>query len=404
MEKVRFIHAADLHLGSTFPHTDGAKPFIKEELEKSIEHAVAQMIQEAKELQVDFIILAGDIFDEENRSIRSQIFLKRQLEQLKEENIPVYIVFGNHDPLYDKYAVDTWPEHVHVFSTSPEVKLFQKNGIPLCHLYGCSYKTRHVPDNLAKLYEKKEGVLYHIGILHGQEKMGKEHAPYAPFSTSELKRKEMDYWALGHVHERRALDERIHYPGNIQGRHAKETREKGYLLVELEREQIEVTFRAVSPIVFVNVSLQLQPSDTVEQLTERLLQSIRCHSHERIKGLSVRVHIEGDSALFSRLFMRDSLSEFRELLNDIGATEQPFFFIYHIEDRTKASSLQENTFFSDILQQKEGLMQQPKELETHLSDLFHHPIAKRYISTDNIDKKELIEKGTQLIYYLWEKE
>ncbi|MFC5628767.1 exonuclease SbcCD subunit D [Aliibacillus thermotolerans] len=408
MEKIRFIHAADLHLGSTFPHTDGAKSFIKEEFERSIEYAVERMIQDAIQFQVDFIILAGDIFDQENRSIRSQIFLKRTFQQLQDVGIQVYMVFGNHDPLHQKYAFDTWPQHVHVFATTPEVKVFYKNNLPVCHLYGCSYKTRHVKENLAALYEKKEGALYHIAILHGQDRMSEEHVPYAPFSKNELLHKEMDYWALGHIHQRTSLHERIHYPGNIQGRHANETNQKGYLLVELDDDQIEVAFQAVSPIVFKDIFIPLAAEDTLDRLTEHLLEELRVHRNKAMKGIAARVILEEASSSFSDLFQREALEEFRETLNDIGATEDPFFYIYQMDNKPKKSFAipeeKENTFLKDLHLQANALYQDAKEMDVYLRELFDHPVVKKHIPLENLDKKTLVEKGTQMIHYLWEKE
>lgn len=54
---------------------------------------------------------------------------------------------------------------------------------------------------------------YHIGIYHGDV----QDANFAPFSVSELKSKNYDYWALGHIHQPTQLSAEMIYPGTPQG-------------------------------------------------------------------------------------------------------------------------------------------------------------------------------------------
>ncbi|RSL29490.1 hypothetical protein D7Z54_30935 [Salibacterium salarium] len=134
METLRFIHAADLHLGSTIPAAQGASPLLKQQVENSIYTAVDHLVKDAIHLQVDFVILAGDLFDQDNRSIKNQFYLKKQCMTLQSYDIPVYIIFGNHDPVNRKYAPTGWPRNVHIFDTTPEVKVFikrRRSGISL---------------------------------------------------------------------------------------------------------------------------------------------------------------------------------------------------------------------------------------------------------------------------------
>ena len=51
-----------------------------------------------------------------------------------------------------------------------------------------------------------------------------------------LSDKGYDYWALGHVHHREIVRELpwIVFPGNTQGRHARETGAKGCMVIEAE--------------------------------------------------------------------------------------------------------------------------------------------------------------------------
>ena len=81
-------------------------------------------------------------------------------------------------------------------------------------------------------YVKTTDAAYHIAMLHGTLAGQEGHDAYAPFQLQQLIARDFDYWALGHIHKRALLHEDpfIIYPGNVQGRHIKETGEKRLLL------------------------------------------------------------------------------------------------------------------------------------------------------------------------------
>ena len=91
-------------------------------------------------------------------------------------------------------------------------------------------------DNLASGYPRYDPGYFNIGMLHTSLTGRQGHEDYAPCSTDELKSKGYDYWALGHVHKREIVDKDpwIVFPGNIQGRHIRETGVKGVTLVTVE--------------------------------------------------------------------------------------------------------------------------------------------------------------------------
>ena len=67
-------------------------------------------------------------------------------------------------------------------------------------------------------YTKMSDAPFHIGMLHGSVEGDAEHNRYAPFQIRELKEKQFDYWALGHIHKREILSEEpcIIYPGTYK--------------------------------------------------------------------------------------------------------------------------------------------------------------------------------------------
>ncbi|MFP3325912.1 DNA repair exonuclease, partial [Planococcus sp. SIMBA_160] len=83
------------------------------------------------------------------------------------------------------------------------------------------YKERAVYENMTSHYVKTTDAAYHIAMLHGTLAGQEGHDAYAPFQLQQLLSRDLDYWALGHIHKRALLHEDpfIIYPGNMQGRH-----------------------------------------------------------------------------------------------------------------------------------------------------------------------------------------
>ncbi len=102
-------------------------------------------------------------------------------------------------------------------------------------LHGQSYSTRNEETNLAQGFPiVKQDADLNIGILHTSLAGHSEgHANYAPCSISDLMDRRYDYWALGHVHERKIVADGsdysslIAYSGVLQGRNIRETGMKG---------------------------------------------------------------------------------------------------------------------------------------------------------------------------------
>ena len=111
---VKFIHCSDLHLDSPFKSKSHISPKIFEDVQKSAYESFKNIVDIALQQDVDFVIIAGDLFDSENRTLRAEIFLKQQFERLQNEQIFVYVCHGNHDPLSSKIS-SNWPDNVSVF-------------------------------------------------------------------------------------------------------------------------------------------------------------------------------------------------------------------------------------------------------------------------------------------------
>ena len=114
MRAFSFIHAADLHLDSPFKEISEVDKEISLELAESTFKAFGKIIDICIEKQVDFLLIAGDIYDGSDRSLRAQLRFRDELKRLSESGINAYIVHGNHDPLDGWSANLEWPENVHI--------------------------------------------------------------------------------------------------------------------------------------------------------------------------------------------------------------------------------------------------------------------------------------------------
>lgn len=203
---ITFVHSADLHMDSLFKTKGHLPEELLERLRAGTFEAFDRLIQVCINEQADFLLIAGDVYHEELRSLKAQVHVRRGFEKLQKHDIHVYVSFGNHDFTGGAEHAVSFPENVHVFQ-SEEVQAFPfyKEGERLAHIYGFSYETRAVKDHKAREFQKTGHPLYHIAMLHGSLETKTDHDVYAPFTLEELKNKGMDYWALGHIHKREVL-------------------------------------------------------------------------------------------------------------------------------------------------------------------------------------------------------
>ncbi|MFB5663178.1 exonuclease SbcCD subunit D [Alteribacillus sp. HJP-4] len=406
MDSLTFIHAADLHLGSTVPEAYLASDRdMKTKLENSGRRAIEKMVDNAITSSVDFIILAGDLFDQQNRSIKSQLYLKKQFERLHNNNISVYIVFGNHDPVNEDYFSMNWPDNVNIFDTKPELKIFYKGNKAAAHLYGCSYPRSSFKENIAAGYLRKEGAPYHIGILHGQLRQNHDHLPYAPFDLQDLTAKHFDYWALGHIHKRLQLAENICYPGSIQGRSKKETGEKGYLLISLNPVGTSVTFHPAADIAFERLIVDTTSCSGVDDLTEAVFKASEKFLNRTEAGFWIELQLTGCSIQGVQLKDEEAEAEWLEVLNESGKEETPFLYFYNIINNVKSISQLNSEappFLIDIERAAEEIRDDKTVLEKHWKELLQHSAARKYMaSIPESEKDKLIEEAHQWIVDSW---
>ncbi|MCY8005983.1 exonuclease SbcCD subunit D [Bacillus haynesii] len=378
LTNITFIHAADLHLDSPFHGISRLPEEVYRRIKNSTFKSAENVFKLAIDEQADFILLAGDLFDEANRSLKAQMFLRKQFLKLKENNIQVYVIFGNHDHLGGDWTPIEWPDNVHIFSAEDiEEKSFYKDGRLAASIYGYSYPERSVFANKAAEIKKTTDAPLHIGMIHGTLSGESGHDPYCPFSLQDLKNGQMDYWALGHIHKRQvisAADPAVIYPGNTQSRHMKETGEKGCYLVNVCSGELSFEFKAVSDVLWETACIDISGTKQMTELIS-LMQDAFQSFRNRGKPACVKMVLTGETPSYLAEGQAGITDEILDIFHEEEREEDAFIWLTAIEDQTDAalSGIERDAFFQELLQE----MHEFQDFSLILDDLERHPVFRR---------------------------
>lgn len=297
---MKFIHAADLHIDSPMQGLDRYEGAPVERLRGASRQALIGLVDLARKEQVAFVLLAGDIYDGNWADFRTGLFFREQMLRLSSEGIRVFIAKGNHDA--ESQITKQLPDvdGVHVFSsTKAETIELADHGTAI---HGLSFPHRAVPEDLIPRYPAASSGLFNVGVLHTSLNGRVGHDPYAPTSVEVLCDKGYDYFALGHVHTREVVRQsapRIVYPGNLQGRHARETGPKGCEVVTVQGGVItSAEFVSLEVVRWHQIQLDVSNLESVTSLCQLFV----AHAQELFAGASdklhaVRVILEGETSL-----------------------------------------------------------------------------------------------------------
>jgi len=277
---IRFIHAADLHLDTPFSGLEQTSKTLAEKLREAPFESLAKIVDIAIEKAVDFVLFSGDLYNTKRVNIKAQSLFIEHLNRLNKADIPVYLIRGNHDYLTEeaqKLALP-FPKNVYTYGPDVETHILETKNKERIAITGFSYDTQWVTERKIKKYPKRRpDVNLQIGLLHGDiETSLTREANYAPFTLAELREKNYDYWALGHVHQRQQIAEQpsVYYPGNIQGLHKNETGEKGCLFVEWTTREQHVQFIPTAPVIWESMTLELSEIENVSDLFQAMQEAI----------------------------------------------------------------------------------------------------------------------------------
>src|SRR5688572_24099642 len=275
MESLRFVHTADLHLDSPFRGLAETAPALRDRLQSATLGALERIVEHTIHARADFLIIAGDLYDSKDRSLRALVAFRKQMERLAERNVPVFIVHGNHDPLNGWGSGFQLPPNVITFGGRTDTEPFIRRGREVAHITGVSYTRERVVDNLAASF-KPTTASYDIALLHANVGHQTGHADYAPATVGELAAAGFNYWALGHVHTRSVLAAEpamIVYPGNTQGRNSREGGARGCYQVDVDLQgRAHLSFVETSVARWAHVEVSIRECATMDKLIDSMVE------------------------------------------------------------------------------------------------------------------------------------
>lgn len=363
----RFIHTADIHLDSPLKGLETHEDAPVDEIRGATRRALDNLIDLAIEEEINFVLIAGDLYDGDWKDYNTGLFFVRQMSRLGKAGIKVFIISGNHDAVNQITKTMPLPDNVTLFShKKPQSVKLDDIGVMI---HGQSYASRAVTENLVLQYPQHNSNNFNIGLLHTSLTGREGHENYAPCTLDDLKSKGYDYWALGHVHKREIVSEDpwIIFPGNVQGRHIKETGAKGATLVTVEDGRIiAVEEHALDVLRWVICQVDLSECETIDSVYD----SIRKAFEQKLdsadgKILALRLVLSGRCAIHAQLFNRMAqwAEEFRGIAAGLGD-----IWLEKIAYRTSRKvSLKDITIENTPIA---GLMQSIDNLELDSDSLF----------------------------------
>ena len=390
-ETFRFIHAADIHIGSFLNINGKPQEEIQELCKSAVYDGFESICNKAILYKVDFLLLCGDVYDSYLRSVRGNRFFVNQCLRLSEKNISVFVIYGNHDAANEKEELFAMPANVHILS-SDKVESFEvcKAGEVIAKIIGKSYKHRSEREKTYEDYLLDNDV-FNIAMLHTS--LEGDNKNYVPCTLEELKKvPNIDYWALGHIHKPKILSDTkpiVAFSGIPQGRDMGEPGIGGVFYVEGSGKKIShMEFLPIATVIYKREEVIIGEEDRIENYSDLLrviLEKINSltytvpeisnevkssyekepsheirHSKETLKeefkGHIVQLIIKGRTDLHHKIthMKEEDYKQFIENINEELSVEKYFLWIDSIIFRTAPlmqdfeSLKRQNSIFSDL--------------------------------------------------------
>lgn len=355
----KFIHAADIHLDSPLRGLEVYPDAPAEQIRAATRRAFDNLVDLAIDEEVSFVLLAGDIYDGEWKDYNTGLYFVNRMGRLRDASIPVFMVSGNHDAASQITRALKLPDNVSLFSHRKcETHILDDLGVAI---HGQSFSSKAVTEDLTQNYPQGDAILFHVGLLHTSLNGRPGHEPYAPCTLDGLRSKGYQYWALGHIHQREeiATDPWIAFPGNIQGRHIRETGAKGCSLVTVEDSHVvSVELRELDVLRWGVCQLDPVLCDKPESLLELVREAFES---ERDKSdgrpLALRLVLAGATPLHESL--HDSTThwheEFRAIAASLGDVWLEKIVIHTCNEQQPSEEFVDDSPLADLQKSVEGI-------------------------------------------------
>lgn len=302
----RFIHTADIHLDSPLRSLALRNPELAELIGNATRQAFVRIIDLCLAEQVDALLIAGDLYDGDQSSMKTARFLAEQLRRLDQAGIRTFVIRGNHDAMSRITKELVLPDSVKVFGGRAEaLELPGPAGRVPIVIHGLSFAQPHAPESLLGKYRPLVEGAVNIGMLHTSLAGTPGHDLYAPCSLADLRTTGFRYWALGHIHKRAVIDDAclIAMPGMPQGRDINEAGPKSVSLVTVgDDRSITIEERVTSVAQFERVTVDATGIEDWRELVSGVARALETtRSAVDSAHLVARLQVVGATSLAWRI-------------------------------------------------------------------------------------------------------
>ena len=266
---MKIIHCADLHLDSQM-NTNLTREQAKER-RKEILRTFTKMVDYAKQTEVAVILIAGDLYDTRNVSVTARNVVLDAITSHPE--IDFLYLKGNHDSDNFISKMSEVPKNLKLFGE--QWTSYEYGDVVITGLELNAENKSYAYNSLALDRDK-----YNIVTLHGQLRDFKGGEDAEIISLNDLKNKNIDYLALGHVHEYKKdrLDARgsYCYSGCLEGRGFDECGEKGFVLIDIDEDTLlaRMKFIPVAKRTLYRIPVDVTGVMTSQEAAHRIEQTL----------------------------------------------------------------------------------------------------------------------------------
>ena len=289
----RFVHTADLHLDSPLRSLAMRDPELAGHIDLATREAFRGIVTRCLEEGVDALMIAGDLTDGTQNSVKTSFFLAKQLKELSDAGIATFIIKGNHDAKANLTRGLDLPERAHLFGGRGGAgRRVERDGSgPPVIVHGVSFASEKAPDSLLPKYGRPTEGAIDIGLMHTSLAGDGGHDTYAPCALADLVSHGFAYWGLGHVHGRAvhhaAGDCAVVMPGMPQGRDIGEAGAKSATLVTIGDDgTVEVDEFATASAEFARCEVRLEPrmgwDEALEETVTALMEAAAATTAPRL--------------------------------------------------------------------------------------------------------------------------
>lgn len=338
-----FLHTGDLHLDTPFAGLSGsAPPPITQRLRIATLQVWDRIVNLALTREVDFVVVAGDVFEAETRSLIAQLAFADGLVRLSDAGIATAVVTGNHDPLSGWEATVDWPPLAYRFGADAVGSLpILRDNREIARVFGISYSEKAERGDLASRFRREPDTPFAVGLLHGTIGIHERHERYAPTTEEVLVSSGMDYWALGHIHARRVVRAAmpcVVYPGNPQGRDPGETEPRGVALVTVDAGAVPyVEFVDTDVVRWVIVRLDATSIGSMNDLRDVIHAELDARQDEAGRSIVARVELTGFTPLHDEIRRAAVANDLVRAIRDVYPPDaDPFVWLESLRDETRS--------------------------------------------------------------------